>query len=104
MWEEIHEFEDFILVYKGQRHDIGGLLHSRTTHQVCCVRDSFEDLLKSMWGNLHMVLEVYLLSIESGKFVVDLKHPGFGYRDGLVTPGWRVAEWKKKQSRQILDV
>jgi hypothetical protein len=51
-----------------------------------------------------MVLEVYLLSIESGKFVVDLKHPGFGYRDGLVTPGWRVAEWKKKQSRQILDV
>jgi hypothetical protein len=33
------------------------------------------------------VLEVYLLSIESGKFVVDVKHPGFGYRDGLVTQG-----------------
>lgn len=45
-----------------------------------------------------MVLEVYLLSIESGNFVVDLKNPGFGYRDGLVTQGYRVAEWKEKKS------
>jgi hypothetical protein len=34
-------------------------------------------------------LELHLLSIESGKFVVDAEYPGFDDGDGLVTQGWR---------------
>jgi hypothetical protein len=57
-----------------------------------------------MRGDLHVVPEVYLLSIESGKFVVDVKHPGFGYGDGLITQSWRVAEWTGKGLGQTLNV
>jgi hypothetical protein len=32
-----------------------------------------------MWGDLNAVLELYLRSIKSGKFVVDEEHTGFGY-------------------------
>jgi hypothetical protein len=64
-------------------HDPGGLVYSRTTHQVSFVRDSFQDPRERMWGDLHVVLEVYMLSIESGKFVVDVKHPGLATEIGL---------------------
>ncbi|CAI9631512.1 hypothetical protein GT037_003151 [Alternaria burnsii] len=103
-WEGIDEYEDFILLYKGIGHDPGGLVYSRTTHQVCFVRDPFDEPRERMWGDLHAVLELYLRSIESGKFVVDAEHPGFGNRDGLVTQGWRVAEWTEKELRQVLDI
>jgi hypothetical protein len=104
MWEGIDEYEDFILLYKGIGHDPGGLVYSRTTHQVCFVRDPFDEPRERMWGDLHAVLELYLRSIESGKFVVDAEHPGFGNRDGLVTQGWRIAEWTEKELRQVLDI
>jgi hypothetical protein len=103
-WEGIDEYEDFILLYKGTGHDPGGLVYSRTTHQVCFVRDPFDEPRERMWGDLHAVLELYLRSIESGKFVVDAEHPGFGDGDGLVTQGWRVAEWTEKELAQVLDI
>lgn len=103
-WEGIDEYEDFILLYKGTGHDPGGLVYSRTTHQVCFVRDPFDEPRERTWGDLHAVLELYLRSIESGKFVVDAEHPGFGDGDGLVTQGWRVAGWTEKELEQVLDI
>jgi hypothetical protein len=103
-WEGIDEYQDFILLYKGTGHDPGGLVYSQTTHKVCFVRDPFDEPRERMWGDLHAVLELYLRSIESGKFVVDAEHPEFGDEDGLVTQGWRVAEWTEKELGQALDV
>lgn len=103
-WGGIDEYEDFILLYKGTGHDPGGLVYSRTTHQVCFVRDPFDEPRERMWGDLQAVLELYLRSIESGKFVVDAEHPGFGDGDGLVAQGWRVAEWTETELEQVLDI
>ncbi|KAH7082422.1 hypothetical protein FB567DRAFT_106384 [Paraphoma chrysanthemicola] len=104
MWEGIDEYKDFILLYKGTGHDPSGLVYSRVTHQVCFVRDPFDEPRERMWGDLDAVLELYLRSIESGKFVVDAEHPRFGDGDGLVTQGWRVAEWTEKELGQVLDI
>jgi hypothetical protein len=58
-----------------------------------------------LWGDLHVVLELYLECIEgSGKFVVDAENPGFGDPDGLVTEGWRIEEWTNKELTQALDI
>lgn len=92
MWEGIDEYKDFILLYKGTGHDPIGLVYSRVTHKVCFVHDPFDEPRERMWSDLDAVLKLYLRSIESGKFVVDAEHPGFGDGDGLVTQGWRVAE------------
>ena len=57
-----------------------------------------------MRNGLPGIHQLYLQSIESGKFVVDAEHPGFGDGDGLVTQGWRVAEWMEKELGQVLDI
>jgi hypothetical protein len=80
------------LLYKGTGYDADGLVYSRTTGQVCYVDETFDDPREQLWGDLHVVLEFYICCIDSGKFVVDAEHPGFGDQDGLVTQGWRALE------------
>lgn len=104
VWKGIDEYENFILLYKGMGPDPGGLVYSRVTHQVCFVRDPFDEPRERMWGDLDAVLELYLRSVKSGKFVVDAEHPGFGDGNGLVTQGWRVADWTEKELEQVLDI
>ena len=93
-WEGSEDYDDeFILLYKSTRYDPGGLVMSLTTHQVCYTHDIFDNPRERLWGDLYTVLEIYKRCIDSGKFVVDANHPGFGDQEGLVTQGWRFEEW-----------
>jgi hypothetical protein len=101
MWEDMEEYDDFVLLYKSPGYDPGGLVYSRTTQQVCFVLDAIDDPRECLWGVLHVVLELYLHLINSGKFFVDAKSPGFA--DGLATQYWRVAEWTDEEMTLSLD-
>ena len=93
-WDDSEDYDDeFILLYKGTGYDPGGLVMSLTTRQVCYVHDVFDDPRECLWGDLYIVLEICKRCIDSGKFVVDANHPGFGDQEGLVTQGWRFEEW-----------
>jgi hypothetical protein len=104
VWEGFDEYEDLVLLYKGTGYDPGGLVYSKTTQQVCFVEDAFDDPHDYMWGDLHVVLELYSSLIKSGKFVVDTQNPGFGDGDNFVTQGWRIAGCTDEEMTQCLDV
>ncbi|EDU46643.1 predicted protein [Pyrenophora tritici-repentis Pt-1C-BFP] len=91
-WEGIDEYEDSILLYKGT----GMTLVVLFTVELTIKSALYAIRLMSPANECGVIsmrfLELYLRSIESGKLVVDAKHPGFGDGHGLVTHGWRVSE------------
>jgi hypothetical protein len=74
-WEGLDE--DFILLYRNTDTDPGGLVMSRSTQQVGYVRDYFDDPRECLWADLHVVLDLYLRCINSGKFVLDEDCPSY---------------------------
>jgi hypothetical protein len=93
-WEGIDEYQDFLLLYKGTGHDPGGIIYSPTTHQVCFVRDPFDEPRGRMWGDLHAVLELYLRSSRESSLLMQ-STLGLAMRMGLsrrareLRSGWR---------------
>jgi hypothetical protein len=105
MWKNLDdEYENFMLLYSGTGHDPGGLVYSHTTQQVCYMDDLCLEPQDMRWADLQDVLEVHWSCVESGKFVVDAKYPGFGYDDGLRTQGWRVEGWTEEELQRALEV
>jgi hypothetical protein len=105
MWKNLgDDYANFTLLYSGTGHDPGGLVYSHTTQQVCYMDDLCIEPQDIMWSDLQDVLEVYWSCVESGKFVVDVESPGFGYDDGLRTQGWRIEAWTEKELEHALEV
>lgn len=85
-WEDCDDYDDeFILLYKSSslNHEIGGLVLSLTTQQVCFVSDIYESPRECLWGDLDKVLEIYMRCIHAGKFIPHAERLG----------GWRVEEF-----------
>lgn len=106
IWLGILELRtDYIMLYMGTGYDPGGLVYSHSTQQVCCyLADPYDEPEELLWFDLHHVLETYWDCIESGKFVIDVEYPGFGWSDGLTTQGWRLEEWTSLELEGALEV
>lgn len=77
----------------------------KTTHQVCFVRDAFDEPRDRMWGDVDAVLELSLRVDRVGQVCLLMQStPGFGNGHGLVMQGWRVAEWTEKELGQVLYI
>jgi hypothetical protein len=100
-WENMEEYEDFVLLYRGPGYDPGGLVYSQATQQVCFILDPIDDPRECMWGDLHDVLELYLHLIDSEKFFVDAKDPAWD--PGLDTQYWKFAEWTDEEMTLSLN-
>lgn len=73
--EDDYPADEFLLLYTTPDtpcDEPGGLVLSLRTHQVCFVRDAYDDPRERLWGDLHAVLEVYARCVSVGKFVFSL--------------------------------
>lgn len=94
LWQGLDEMnEEFILLYQSPGVDPGGLVLSLSTGQVCYIQNPYDDPRDCLWGDLHVVLELYLRCIDSGKFVFDVQGPG-----------WRVEEFTERELSTALEI
>lgn len=89
IWEMFSGYGQFILLYRNTGEDPGGLSMYLDEHTVSLVETCEDEPSECCYAPLESVLQIYLGSIDVGKFVVDVSPDRSGYGDELACEGWR---------------